>query len=259
MASMARSGETLLLKILACHDKVKVVHNLDAKDDLKKEKTFETLKNYQKDKVFRLNALFNHYELKKGDVLLLKQGVWEHKYPFNGFVLARNPISIYSSLKVYDRNLEQYDADTNFWFNNNERLIRWSKSMNEELMSELMNAPPFEQFVKFYNYRMGYLFKLNIPIIRFEDLVNETKETLIKVCEILGVEFQPKLMESHNFYGEGLIGHGQNDLSKPINKDVLEKYKCNINIEEFEYIADNTKEVSSKYGYSFEKGEIILL
>ncbi len=258
MASMARSGETLLLKILGVHEKVAIVHNIDAVDNQDKERAFQYLKQYKDDRISRLDPIVKPYSLKKGQILLLKQGVWQHKHPFNGFILSRNPISIYSSLKSYDKKMPEYDPIENFWFNNNERLLRWSKDMDEGLFNSLKGKEPIEQFVTFYNYRMGYLAQLNKSIIRFEDLVNDTEKTIVKVCDIIGIPFSPSLLQSHNFYEKGLIGHGQNDLSKPIDKSVLEKYKLNVAEDEFDYIVNNTSEVSSKFGYEFKNREVIV-
>ena len=79
MASMARSGETLMLRILAESDKVVVVHNLEEKDDAEKEKAFNFLKTYSSKKIARYHRYIKPYNLNKNQILLLKQGVWEHK------------------------------------------------------------------------------------------------------------------------------------------------------------------------------------
>ena len=125
MASMARSGETLMLKILAIHPDIKTVHNLEKEDVIYKEKAFQFLKTYKKTSISRNHKNFKPYSLNRKQILLLKQGVWKHEFPFLGFVLSRNPVSIYSSLKAYDRRLPEYNEYNNFWFGNEERFLRW--------------------------------------------------------------------------------------------------------------------------------------
>lgn len=256
MASMARSGETLLLKILAVHPDVKVVHNLDKEDGQNKEQAFQFLKNYKPTSISRKHKLMMPYKLKKNDVLLVKQGVWKHPYAFNGFVLSRNPVSIYSSLKAYDSNADGYDIDKNFWFGNTERFKRWLKDIDEKMTNQIISKSPIEQFVDFYNLRMGNLSSIGKPVVRYEDLIVNTKEVLTKVCDCIGVPMENSLLNSHKFYKKGLIGHGQNDLSKPIDDSSLHKYRLNVTDEEFCFIKENTRAVYERYGYKLESGEV---
>lgn len=256
---MARSGETLMLKMLATHDNVKVVHNLDKNDDEAKERAFQFFKSYSKNKISRKHPLLKTYSLKKNDVLLLKQGVWKHRYSFNGFILSRNPVSIYASLKAYDKNEKGYDEESNFWFGNEVRLSRWLKDIDESYVDLIKGKKPEEQFVIFYNLRMGNLLKTGLPFINYEKLITETETILVDVCRFLNIDFNKNLLESHKYYEKGLIGHGQNDLSKPIDTSSLYKYKSNVTEEEFNFISEMTKEVHSKYGYSIKSNEIVVL
>lgn len=256
MASMARSGETLMLKILASHSKIKVVHNLEEIDNPKKDATFIFLKSYSKKEVIRYKSNFSHYGLRSGDLLLLKQGVWEHKYPFKGFILSRNPFSIYTSLKLYDKDDDLFDIENNFWFENKKRLIRWSKDIDFDLYENLKDKKPIEQFCMFYNRRMGNLLNTGLPIIKYEDLVSNAEETIQKVCDILVVEYENQLLDSHLNFEYGKIGHGKNDLSKPINSDSIHKYVKVLNRSEIEYIKENCKTVYSNYGYYFSNKKL---
>ncbi len=256
MASMARSGETLMLKILAVHPDIKVIHNLDKEDDHNSLKAFEFLKNYKPKRISRKHKLIKPYQVNKSDVLLIKQGVWKHLFPFDGFILSRNPVSIYSSLKSYDKKEAWYNSDNNYWTENSNRFERWLKDINPTKIDEIISKPPVEQFVDFYNLRMGYLLDLGLPIIRYEDLLTNTEETLIRVCEILGVSMHEELLNSHRHYDKGYVGHGQNDLSKPIDLASLTKYKTNVTEEEFDYIMAHTENVHKVYGYSANLREV---
>ncbi|WP_308992666.1 hypothetical protein QLS71_012980 [Mariniflexile litorale] len=249
IASMARSGETLMLKTLAVHPEIVVVHNLDKNDDIVKTQAFEFLKSYKKESIPRNHPVIKPYNLSKSQILLLKQGVWKHPYPFKGFVLSRNPISIYASLKVYDKDLPEYHDKDNFWFGNKERIFRWLKDIDKESIPLFKRKTPVEQFCMFYNLRMKQLLDTKLPIIRYEDLILNTEVTLKKVCGLLNVGMDKKLLSAHDFYGSGLEGHGKNDLSKPIDTSSLTKYKKNITKFEFDYIAKNTFHVYNQYGY----------
>ncbi|WP_157503226.1 sulfotransferase domain-containing protein [Mangrovimonas xylaniphaga] len=256
MASMARSGETLMLKILAVHPDVRVIHNLDKEDDLHSVKAFEFIKNFEPKQISRRHKLMQPYHLKRNQIILIKQGVWKHQYPFDGFILSRNPVSIYSSLKAYDKKAEGYDEATNFWFGNVERFKRWLNGIQPEIIEELIAKSPIEQFVDFYNLRMGELLNTDIPIVKYEDLIVNTEDTLRKVCSYIGIQMDDSLLNSHKFYKNGLEGHGQNDLSKPIDASSLHKYKLNVTEEEFNFIKENTLNVHKGYGYELHQGEV---
>lgn len=257
MASMARSGETLMLRILAVHPDIKVIHNLNKEDEDNSFKAFQFLKRFKPTSISNKHKLIKPYKLEKNQVILIKQGVWKHKYPFKGFVLSRNPVSIYASLKTYDKKVEGYNGSNNYWFENENRLKRWLKEIDPSQINISSSKEPIEQFVDFYNLRMGDLANLNLPIIRYEDLVSNTKDTLVSVCLALDIDMDEKLLKSHEFYERGLEGHGQNDLSKPIDPSSLNKYKNIVTFEEFNFIKENTLSVHNQYGYKFKNGEII--
>ena len=170
--------------------------------------------------------------------------------------MSRNPVSIYASLKTYDKKLPEHDSEKNFWFNNVRRFKRWLENIDPSMTSELIEKEPLEQFVMFYNRRMGQLYDTGLPIVRYEDLVTDARETVSKVCSILGISLEEKMLQSHQKYDEGMIGHGENDLSKPIDTSLLTKYKETVTLEEFEYIRKHTLDVYQKYGYRIENNEI---
>lgn len=69
------------------------------------KKLFKFLKCY-KNKYIDINyPILYQFNLKKNSVIIVKQGVWEYRYPFYGIILARNPLAVFSSLKVYDQKI----------------------------------------------------------------------------------------------------------------------------------------------------------
>ncbi|MFI0430074.1 sulfotransferase domain-containing protein [Mariniflexile sp. HMF6888] len=259
MASMARSGETLMLKILAVHPNIEIVHNLEKNDNVNKERAFQFLKTYKKETISRTHPVIRPYNLDKNKILLLKQGVWKHPYPFKGFILSRNPVSIYASLKTYDKELPQYNKNDNFWEGNEERFFRWLKDINKKSIPLFNGKTPVEQFCLFYNLRMKQLLDTKLPVIRYEDLLLNTKQTLENVCSILKIDMNDKLLSAHSYYDAGFEGHGKNDLSKPIDTASLIKYRQDISEEEFDFISKNTYETYTLYGYKLEKFNVEML
>ena len=256
MASMARSGETLLLKLMNAHPKIVIVHNLSKEDSEFKNKAFEFFKSFYSYTISRGHEIVKPYNLKRGQLLLLKQGVWKHKHPFKGFILSRNPVSIYSSLKAYDQLHPEYDSENNFWFENSKRMERWMNDMEPEKITQILEQSPIDQFCSFYNIRMNDLHSTGLPIIRYEDLVTDTQEVLQKICTILNIDMDDAMLKSHEQYEKGAVGHGQNDLSKPIDTSSLFKYKKNVTQEEFEIIKEKTQMVHEKFGYELKESEI---
>jgi hypothetical protein len=256
MASMARSGETLLLKLMNAHDRVVIVHNLSEQDTVYKNKAFEFFKTFYINKISKKHKIVKPYKLKGNQVLLLKQGVWKHKKPFMGFILSRNPVSIYASLKAYDKLHPEYDSENNFWFENSKRLERWMNDMEPEKTAWISKQNPIDQFCSFYNIRMNDLHSTGLPIIRYEDLLTDTQEVLQKICATLNIEMDDAMLKSHEQYESGAVGHGQNDLSKPIDTSSLFKYKKNVTQEEFEIIKEKTQVVHEKFGYELKESEV---
>tara|TARA_R110002073_G_scaffold286251_1_gene450912 strand:- start:466 stop:1242 length:777 start_codon:yes stop_codon:yes gene_type:complete len=256
MASMARSGETLVLKVMAAHSKIVVIHNLESTDSKQDLRTFRFFKSYKKTVIRASHRAVSRYGLKENQVLLLKQGVWEHRYPFNGFVLVRNPVSIYSSLKAYDRNDPKYDPEENFWFKNEERLSRWLKDMSPSLLRGFDKLAPVQQFALFYNYRMNHLASLGLPIIRYEDLVTDPENTFAAICRSMNLPFEKEMLHAHEDYGTDVKGHGDNLLSRPVDSTSLIKYKQNVSLEEFAECSDLTESTQKKFGYVCDDGQI---
>lgn len=245
IASMARSGETLLLRSLSAHTKAWVVHNLQYKDPLEDARLFQYLKKYPYKKLSN-----KYYKLRDAgvgrdvEVLILKQGVWEHRYDFSGLVLSRNPVSIYSSLKeyAYRNSVDVFGG----------HLYRWLRDIDENQLDFFSRLKDIEKFCYFYSRRMGPLLKLGIPIIRYEDFITRPIPVLKEVCSYVGLDFEESMGASHRLFGPNSIGHGGIRLSAPINVGSADSYLNNVSSEEFDFIKVETFDVASKYGYLFD-------
>jgi len=251
MASLARSGETLLLRCLNAHKRIHVVHNLKSKDSNIEQDLFEFLKGYEEKYISQKHKMLSGINLEGKDILLLKQGVWNHKYDFDGFILARNPVSVYSSLLTYDSN----DLD---WKHNNKRIKRWLHDMGYELENNFDNKSPIEQFCELYNHRMGHLLNLDLPVIYYENFVTNPELEIRKICSIMSIDYCKDILFSHEDYGSDEIGHGKNNLSEKINSNSLTKYQNIITRQDFDKIKSLTSKVTDSYAYIMDWDSIKL-
>lgn len=248
MASMARSGETLLLRTLQAHPKIHVVHNLRKTDDNFEEKLFKYLMNHQGATIWRGNRYLRGVKIQSNQVLLLKQSVWEHRYPFKGFVLARNPLSIFASLKFYDVPKGQNDWEV-FWKENSARFIRWLNDIDPELVAGFEKLNPVQQFCSFYNRRMEPLSRTGLPIIYYEKFVRDPESSLREILRAFNLPWENQMLQSHMDYQKGEEGHGKVDLSHPITAESIYKYQELLSESEFSEIVQETKNVFGAYGY----------
>ena len=257
IASMARSGETVLLRTLNAHSKIQVVHNLKKDDDDASEKLFDFLKGYEQEKIKRSHPLLRGIIGKNTKVLLLKQGVWSHKYPFWGVVLSRNPASIYASLKTYDRDELGIDLEKN-WFRNTERMMRWLKDIDVELQNDFPSLSPVDQFCMFYNARMGHLANLNLPVVHYERFVQQPEMIIKEILKLMRLSYEEKVMNSHAEYESDERGHGKMNLNRAISVDSLYKYQKYLTRREFDEIADKTQHVHKRLKYKMSWSNIEL-
>lgn len=247
MASMARSGETMMLSLLNRHSQLQVVHNLKKQDERYELDLFEHLRTCEQTTLASDHSLVAPYELQAGQKLILKQGVWEHRAEFKGMVLARNPISIFASLLAYDGpadELGEFD-----WSKNEKRLTTWMADIDPGLNEELKSKTPLEQFALFYNRRMGKLFQSGLPVFRYEDIVKHPQEQLPQILSCFDVEWEPEMLEPRETACEG---HGKNVLGSPVSRCSLTKYSKVVDEATFEKLKSLTMGTASQFGYRLE-------
>jgi len=101
MASFSRCGETLMLRCLNAHPDIHVVHNLKAPPESKEDfGLFRLLQKYEPATIERDNAIVQAAGVGNAKIIVVKNAVWEHAHPFEGFVLARNAFSVTESFKI---------------------------------------------------------------------------------------------------------------------------------------------------------------
>lgn len=261
MASMARSGETMVLRDMSVHPNITVASEVFDRDHSLASELRERFKKHESD-TFSLTrnekALIGY---KPGSILLVKQGVWEHKHPFKGFVLARNPASVYASLIDYDsikfdkqyfrsliRRVRYKAGHTS---TNKARLTRWMKDIDPDLCDTYQNHNQDLDtiFCSFYNRRMGALADLGLPIIHYEEYVTNPAKFYSIICQHLGLEESEALGNAHQHFSGNSKGHGRTDLTAPVNDSSLLKYK-QLGRRRFDKVVALTHETTSKLNYT---------
>lgn len=258
VASMARSGETLLLRCLSQHSRLRVVHNLSKVDQAYELALFEFLQSYQPNSISKTHALVKPYQLRRGQQLVLKQGVWRHPHPFDGIVLARNPIAIFASLRQYDVQATGKPWQA-VWHLNEARMTRWLGDIAPDALDGFESLGPVDQFARFYNVRMTQLLETKKQMIRYEDLVFNPQQNLEKIATELDVDFEPATLHSHQGYQADAEGHGQNNLGQPISTKSVFKYLDVLSEAEFDQLATKVDSVARMAGYQLHWGSSGLL
>lgn len=244
--SMAMSGETLLLRALSAHPQISIVHNLREKELLEDLRLFNYLRESKEQFVWGKSKMCLHKDLKRKDILVLKQGVWEHDYDYKGISLIRDPRAIFSSLISYDKGLPIEQQKENF----KTRILAWAKGIDEQLFSELnKDISNLERFVLFYNRRMAAI-RDDLSIFRYEDMCENPREVLTKIVDDLGLPQNENVFNSHLLFEKGKKGHGKIDLSKPINSQSLNNWKSVLSKKDIDYINEHCGYYMKTFGYS---------
>ncbi|MEP2773884.1 MAG: hypothetical protein ABJH05_17150 [Fulvivirga sp.] len=212
--SFSRSGETLLLRCFEQHPRVKVLHQLlDLKDEHKLQ--YDIFKHIKSQKPSNIN--FSEEEksilgIVNEDILLVKNATFEVRKPHYGFTLIRNPFSVYKSYMTLGN-----EVDIRL------QMRRWINQIDKRLLFVLNETDLVHSFCAIYTRKMGVLININQPLIRYEDLVSDSKNALLKLCKHLNLTFHQELLFSHENYPKDKKGHGGIDLSAPIMNNDFNK------------------------------------
>lgn len=247
VASMARSGETVFLRSLNAHPQIYNLVNLKDKDNEDETQLFRFLQHYELKQIDRAHPLMENLKLKPNQTLLVKQGVWEHKYPFNGVVLVRNPISVYASMISYNASSkEEFKARKKALTRN---CKRWLRDIDNQLLDSFDSLNVIEQFCAFYNRRMYPLSQLGLPIVHYEEFCLRPEPYLKAVLSSLSLRYKESVAQSHLNYSEEQTGHGLIQLAEPINPKSLNKWQKHISENEFNIITALTYNTWNAFGY----------
>ena len=237
------------MRNLSAHPNVKIVHNFRSFDTFTEQMMYKSLKKRARTEISRFSLLALPYKLNRGDVLVLKQGVWKHPHAFKGFILARNPLSIFSSLRSYDEKHYDIPIGKTPWDLTLSRLKRWLGDIDKTVLDGFATKTPIEQFSIFYNTRMKDLLSTNLPIVKYEELVRSPQTELTRVQKILGLDIHEDVFNAEKKFENGFQGHGFSDFSKRLNNNSLRSYEKKLSQVEIKQLSELTISVAKKFGY----------
>lgn len=87
-------------------------------------------------------------------------------------------------------------------------------------------------------------------LIRFEDLLEDPATTVRLLCEFLGEEYSPDLLEYHKAKTDVWIHDGNVNITKPIQKQVGEKWRTRLTARQIGIIEFYAGDVMTEVGYS---------
>mgnify|MGYP006426399681 CR=1 FL=1 len=264
MASMARSGETVLLRSLAAHPAIFVPGQIDKRDDPAGRALIEKVQREGVNELDREDPCVSDCGIAPTcEAIVVKQGVWEHRWPFDGFILVRNPASVYRSLTAFDRfrlsgdylasQLKRLAAKTGLGrgtanVDNRARLRNWANDIDDDLADLVPRVDLTTAICAFYNRRMLALHETGLPVLHYERFVADPEASLRQVLARLGLPFDPAVLWAHEEYEAGQKGHGRADLSAPIHAGSMEKYR-EIGRRRFDRICALTLPTWQRFGY----------
>jgi len=219
MSSFSRSGETLMLRCLSAHPDIHIVHNLVAPPE--SEECFDLFRLIQAREETTIPS--DHPKViaagaSDKKVLVVKNAIWEHKYPYNGFVLARNPLSVVQSFKLFKEDKEKS-------IKRKTQYARWMDGIDPRLKDCLNIKNNVVLLCALYNRKMFPLTNLDLPVVRYEEFVENHEKYLRDLVRHFGLEWTDQVLKSHEHYKEGDYGHGKLPLWKDIHQNSSEKYK----------------------------------
>lgn len=225
LASLARSGETVLLRALAAHPQLHVVHDLYAANDEIEQRLYGLLRVWPLPTLPR--AELDHHLAPgavspQARVLLLKQGVFTPRHRVEGFGLIRNPYAVFCSLWSYDAKLEGLSptAERNLenWRSRRlPRLLIWVEASLPWLLPALRaEADPVRQFLSYWQARVAQILERHRTVLNYESLVADPQTELCRACEAIDVPYDPAMLQAHRLHRPGELGHGGIDLGAPL-------------------------------------------
>jgi len=186
-----------------------------------------------------------------GATIILKNAVWKHEYPFNGFILCRNPFAVIQSFKLKDESPEKDEKRKS-------QIIRWARNIDARIMHAIPETDHLEMICMLYNLKMHPLTKSNMPILRYEDFVRNPEATLRELLRKLNIAWSSTVLNSHTLYHQDSYGHGRIKLWQPIHNDSLDTWRKNLSKGTIARIYGLTSQVMQEYGYNFRDEQVFL-
>jgi hypothetical protein len=219
LASLARSGETLVLRALAAHPQVHVAHDLLPANTAAETRLFQLLRVWPGPTLPRAAVPELGPQV---EVIVVKQGVFAPRAPFAGFGLVRNPYAAFCSLWNYDAKLAGHVPDDalnrRHWAELRlPRLVAWADACVPWIVPALLaEADPVRQYLRFWQARVRQIAERCRTVVAYEDFVQAPRRGLEAICAAAGLPFDDALLAAHTRWPPGTRGHGGIDLGAPV-------------------------------------------
>lgn len=225
MASLARSGETMVLRALDAHPAVHVVHDLHEVNTAADQALYRLLRLWP---AARLPRWQLEQHIAPGlvaagrSVLLLKQGVFAPRHAAAGFGFIRNPYAVFCSLWHYDARLAGQTPtpalNLRHWRERRlPRLLVWADASLPALLPALRaEADPVRQFLLYWQARVAQILATQACVLTYEEFVTAPEDALRRICQAIALPWDAALLQAHRRHPAGRRGHGGIDLSAPI-------------------------------------------
>ena len=250
MNSFSRSGETLMLRTLNAHPRIRVVHQIVKPDARKDCRLFDVLREHRDPTIDSSHPAARHCGLTGDQILVVKNAVWEHAAPWRGFILIRNPLSVMYSARVHSEHPVSKSR-------HEDQVIRWARGIDERMLPYLRNVDNLTGFCLLYARKMTLAHASGMPIVQYERFVADPETTLAKILGHFGLEWDERVMRAHEDYPEGQIGHGGFKLWRPIHRESLHSYQ-ELPDDVVDRIYALTAPVCKLYGYEYRNRELRL-
>lgn len=250
MASFSRSGETLMLRCLNAHPDIHVVHQIREPDTKEDFAFFRFLQTYSETTISRENEHIRSVQVPSENIILLKNAVWEHLYPFYGFILVRNPFSVLRSFGIINEPEEGF-------LKRKEQFQRWSTGIDPILVPGVVESDNISAFCMVYNRKMFPLKELPLPIVHYERFVVNPEHYFRKILKHFGLQWHDRCLRSHEDYQEGEYGHGHIKLWQPIHAGSVESHK-RVPDDIFSRVYGLTWPTLDAYGYQVDGKDVTI-
>lgn len=244
MASFSRSGETLLQRCLNAHPDIEIVHQIQRVDTPEDLALFNHLMERAALTMPVDDPLLAHRKLGPKSVLVVKNAVWTHAHPRQGFTLVRNPFSVIMSAFRDAPDPDQRERQKR-------QQLRWARDIDPRMQHFMKNDDTLSSFLALYVRKLLQDRRDDLPFVRYEEFVAEPERWLRRIVAHLGLDWNDKVLKSHEDYPDKAIGHGGIKLSQPIHQGSTEKYK-KLSPELQSHIYGLAHEVLLQYGYDWD-------
>lgn len=280
---MGRSGSTLLEFLLDAHPNVNIP--LESRFIIHLYYKYSSKTNWSnKDKESFIKDLYKDYKLKifwKIDGEKLKNDIYNTPSDVSFFELCRiitaNYISFYpkKEIKIQGNKNPIYAL----WCDCLDKLNRESKFIHlvrNPLGVVASHKKLKNKNLKYFAYRWNLMnYKIeelkqkkpeNFITVKYEDLINNTEQTLQLICEFLNINYLPEqlnynqmvIMEKDKIDAVNdkermdMFNSHLKNLIYPIKKSIIDSWENTLTLEEINDTAYISKKSASKYGYEFK-------